>query len=396
MKTDFDKYISDQVQNIEENLQVGNWEKFQTDYARHRRVKMVRLITPAVAAAAAIIVLLFSVSNNIDNRPLLLRNNYPLIADNTPTIHVEIPALRKDFKPLRERKNHEPTLSDNYFSADSQPQIDTDALIREKSEPDKFEHATKKDSIHQPIPSYDYFETNNATAYIPPKDSPKLSIGVSGGQGLAGYNQVDLPIGAFQYRTSYAEENPRGGISHEQPRDSILMEKPVDNFSHNNNIEEINYKHRPPITFGISLGINFTQRLALITGLDYSLYLSEKVISYTDKLSNEIQQQQLHYLGLPLRLNYTIYSKNSFEWYAGGGVKVEKCIYAKSGTTVLKESNFLLSVLLTTGIQYKITRNFSIYCEPYCSHLFSDTRLPSYRSENPLEISAKLGIRVNL
>jgi hypothetical protein len=142
------------------------------------------------------------------------------------------------------------------------------------------------------------------------------------------------------------------------------------------------------------LGINFTQRLALITGLDYSLYLSEKVISYSDKISSEIQQ--LHYLGLPLRLNYTIYSKNSFEWYAGGGVKVEKCIYAKSGTTVLKESNFLLSGLLTTGIQYNITRNFSIYCEPYCSYLFSDTRLSSYRSENPFEISAKLGIRVNL
>ena len=62
MKTDFDKYISDQIQNIEENLQVGNWGKFQTRYARHRGVKMVRIIIPVAAAAAAIIVLLLSVS----------------------------------------------------------------------------------------------------------------------------------------------------------------------------------------------------------------------------------------------------------------------------------------------------------------------------------------------
>jgi hypothetical protein len=393
MKTDFDKYISDQIQNIEENLQVGNWGKFQKHYARHRRVKMVRFIIPAVAAASAILFLLLSGINNIDNGPIRMRNNYPLIAENTPTIQVDIPTLRKDFKPLRERKNHEPTQSDNFHIADSKPQIDTVTLIREKSEPEKLEHTTKQDTTYQSIPSYDYFETNNATAYIPKQSVPKLSIGVSGGQGLAGYDQVDLPFGAFQYRTSYAEENPRGGISHEKPRDSILMDKPVDNLVAGK-IEEVSYKHRPPITFGISLGINFTQRLALITGLDYSLYLSEILISYSDKKSSEMQQ--LHYLGLPLRLNYTIYSKNSFEWYAGGGFKVDKCIYAKSGATVLKESDFLLSALLTTGIQYKITRNLSIYCEPYCSYLFSDTRLPSYRSENPLEISAKLGIRVNL
>ena len=393
MKTDFDKYISDQIQNIEENLQVGNWEKFQTDYARHRRVKTVRFIIPVVAAAAAIIILLLSITDNIDNRPLQIRNNYLLIAENTPTISTEIPAFRKIFMPSLKREHHEPTISDNLHITDSQQQIDTDTLIREKSESEKFEPPTKRDTTYQSIPSYDYFETNNATAYIPPKSSPKLSIGVSGGPGLSSLGLINEPIGIYHLRTAPPTERPREDSDLGNTRDSILMEKPVDNIVAGK-IEEVSYKHKPPITFGISLGINFTQRLALITGLDYSLYLSEKVISYSDKISSEIQQ--LHYLGLPLRLNYTIYSKNSFEWYAGGGVKVEKCIYAKSGTTVLKESNFLLSGLLTTGIQYNITRNFSIYCEPYCSYLFSDTRLSSYRSENPFEISAKLGIRVNL
>ncbi len=388
MKTDFDKYISDQIQNIEENLQVGNWGKFQKHYARHRRVNMVRLIIPIVAAAAAIIILLLSITDNIDNGPLQIRNNYPLIAENTPTIQVDIPTLRKDFKPLRECKNHEPTLSDNFHIADSELQIDTDTLIREKSEPDEFEHPTKKDTTYQSIPSYDYFITDNATAYISKKKLPKVSIGVSGGQGLANRNQIQI----YQLRMASAYQGPRDYTSNEKQRDSILTEKPLDNILVGN--EEYSYNHRPPITFGISLGINFTQRLGLITGLDYSLYLSNKEISSIVTKRNEMQQ--LHYLGLPLRVNYTIYSKNSFEWNAGGGIKVEKCIYAKSGTTVLKESNFLLSALLTTGIQYNITRNLSIYCEPYCSYLFSETELPSYRSEKPFEISAKLGIRVNL
>ena len=388
MKTDFDKYISDQIQNIEENLQVGNWGKFQTRYARHRGVKMVRIIIPVAAAAAAIIVLLLSVSNNIDNRPLQLRNHYPLIAENTPTIITEIPAFRKVFMPSLKREHHEPTISDNLHITDSQQQIDTDTLIREKSESEKFEPPTKRDTTYQSIPSYDYFKTDNATAYMPKKKLPKVSIGVSGGQGLANRNQIHI----YQLRMASAYQGPRDYTSNEKQRDSILTEKPLNNILVEN--EEHSYNHRPPITFGISLGINFTQRLGLITGLDYSLYLSNKEISSIVTKRNEMQQ--LHYLGLPLRVNYTIYSKNSFEWNAGGGVKVEKCIYAKSGAEVLKESNFLLSALLTTGIQYNITRNLSIYFEPYCSYLFSDTRLPSYRSEKPFEVSASLGIRVNL
>ncbi len=441
MKTDFDKYISDRMQNIEENLQVGNWGKFQKHYARHRRIKIVRLIIPVVAAAAAMIVLLLSITNNIDNGPLQLRNNYPLIAQNTPTVQVEIPALRKDFKHLSIRKNPEPTLSDILHIADPQPHLDTETLMQDKSDPIKVEKRTKKDPADQTVPSYDYFETIDASETGHKKSSPKFSIRVSGGQGLTGYSQINLPRGIFAERLASASNNPESQNNkynipeyvpehltylsegpligspdgkpgdekpyikpgeklyikpgEKKPWDVILMEKPVDGTcSENTKIEGMSYKHRPPITFGVSLGINLTPRFAFITGLDYSLYHSRKTIEYPGETKTEMQQ--LHYLGLPLRLNYTIYSKSSFEWYAGGGVIVEKCIYAKSETTVLKETNFLWSLAVTTGIQYNITRNFSIYCEPYCSYLLSETTLPSYRNDNALEISANFGIRVNL
>jgi len=433
MKTDFDKYISDRIQDIEDNLQVGNWGKFQKHYARHRRIKMVRFIIPVVAAAAAIIVLLLSITNNLDNGPLQLRNNYPLIAEITPTIQVEIPALRKDFKHLLRRERPEPTLSDILHTADPQPHLDTETLIREGSDSIKVEKRAKKDPADQIVPSYDYFETIDASETGHKKSSPKFSIRVSGGQGLTGYSQINLPRGIFAERLASASNNPESQKNKynipeyetehgtylsegpligspdgkpgdekpyikpgdKKPWDVILMEKPVDGTcSENTKIEGMSYKHRPPITFGVSLGINLTPRFAFITGLDYSLYHSTKTIKYPGDTKTEIQQ--LHYLGLPLRINYTIYSKNSFEWYAGGGVIVEKCIYAKSGTTVLKETNFLWSVALATGIQYNITRNFSVYCEPYCSYLLSETTLPSYRNDNALEISANFGIRVNL
>ena len=59
MKTDFDKYISDQIQNIEDNLQVGNWDAFKVCYAKKRRAKAIRFIVPIAAAASIIMAFVF-------------------------------------------------------------------------------------------------------------------------------------------------------------------------------------------------------------------------------------------------------------------------------------------------------------------------------------------------
>ena len=59
MKTDFDKYISDQIQNIEDNLQVGNWDAFKVCYAKNRRTKTMRFIIPITVAASIIMAFVF-------------------------------------------------------------------------------------------------------------------------------------------------------------------------------------------------------------------------------------------------------------------------------------------------------------------------------------------------
>lgn len=159
-------------------------------------------------------------------------------------------------------------------------------------------------------------------------------------------------------------------------------------------MENVHYKHLPPITIGVSIGINLSKRFTVITGLDYSLYLSHKEITSSKGVRDEMQQ--IHYLGLPIRCDYTIYSNKSFEWYIGGGLEIEKCVSAASGTTSFREKNFLWSAVATTGIQYNISRNISLYCEPYCSYLLSETNLFSYRSANHIGVSAKLGIRFDL
>lgn len=360
MKTDFDKYISDQIQNIEDNLHVGNWDAFQVRYAKNRRAKAIRFIIPIAVAASIIMVFVFfgreSNSNEVNNS----NKEIALIADNNAIIEIEIPECKNGL--TASHRPHKVTVPDSITIAESNNQEDSVTTIEIENHSSVPKSST--DTSSRLRASYTDFETEIIDADRPKAYKPKFSIGLSGGPGMTSR------VGAYRQMSG-------GG-------NGILSGE----------MENVHYKHLPPITVGVSIGINLSKRITIITGLDYSLYLSHKDISSSKGVRNEMQQ--IHYLGLPIRCDYTIYSNKSFEWYVGGGFKVEKCISASSGTTSFKEKNFLWSAVVTTGIEYNITKNISLYCEPYCSYLLSETNIFSYRSDNPIGVSANLGIRFNL
>ena len=353
MKTEFDKYISDQIQNIEDCLQVGNWNAFQVRHAKYRRAKAIRFIMPVAAAASIIMAFVLfgreSSSNEVNNS----NKEISLIADNTATIKTEIPKCKKGL--AASHRPHKVTVPDSIIIAETNNQEDSVTTIEIEIESNSSVPKSSTDTSSQLRDSYTHFET---------EIKPKLSIGLTGGPGMTSRAGAYLQM---------------SGVG-----DGIFGAE----------MESVHYKHLPPITFGVSMGINLSERFTVITGLDYSLYLSYKEITSSKGVRNEMQQ--IHYLGLPIRCDYTIYSNKSFEWYVGGGFEVEKCVSASSGTTSFKEKNFLWSAVATTGIQYNITKNISLYCEPYCSYLLSETSLFSYRTENPVTISAKLGLRFDL
>lgn len=360
MKTDFDKYISNQIQNIEDNLQVGNWDAFQVRYAKNRRAKAIRFIMPIAAAASIIIAFVFFGSDSNSNEVNYSNKEITLIADNTAIIEIEIPECKNGLTVSH--RPHKVTAPDSIIIAETNNQEDSVTTIEIESNSSVPKSST--DTSSRLRASYTHFETEIIDADLPKAYKPKFSIGLSGGPSMTSR------AGAYRQMSGGGNGILSGGM------------------------EDVHYKHLPPITFGVSIGVNLNKRFTIITGLNYSLYLSHKEISSSKGVRNEIQH--IHYLGLPIRCDYTIYSNKSFEWYIGGGFEVEKCVSASSGTTSFREKNFLWSAVVTTGIQYDISRNISLYCEPYCSYLLSETSLFSYRSDNPIEVSANLGIRFNL
>ena len=69
------------------------------------------------------------------------------------------------------------------------------------------------------------------------------------------------------------------------------------------------YMHRMPVVVGLSTRISVTEKLGITTGLEYSMYTSQ----YTHPRLNRPLAQYVHYLGIPVRLDW---SPVSGRWFA--------------------------------------------------------------------------------
>ncbi|KAA6310251.1 hypothetical protein EZS27_038412, partial [termite gut metagenome] len=86
-------------------------------------------------------------------------------------------------------------------------------------------------------------------------------------------------------------------------------------------------KHRQPVSVGLTVHKELSERFAFETGLVYT-YLSSKLSAGNDTDYYK-QDQTLHYVGVPLKANVSLYKKGRTDLYAAGGGMVEKCVSGK-------------------------------------------------------------------
>lgn len=156
-------------------------------------------------------------------------------------------------------------------------------------------------------------------------------------------------------------------------------------------------KHHAPITMGLSVRLPLTDRLALTSGLVYTLLKSDFTSLRKDR------EQTLHYLGIPLGVNYNVWGYKRFSIYAVGGVQADFNIKA-----TLKESfpvNSLsigkdrvqFSALVGPGLQLDVTKEFGIYVEPTARYYFNNgSNVDNYYKDMPWNLNFNAGLRLTL
>ena len=147
-----------------------------------------------------------------------------------------------------------------------------------------------------------------------------------------------------------------------------------------------------PLKTGLSVRIPLADRLSVTTGLEYSLYACR-----VETLTRIEKMRCAHYLGIPVRLDWTLASNRWLDVYLGAGASVDYCVRATYGGRPIPKDRFAFSLLGAGGIQLNLTPRLGLYLEPELSWTApSNCRvLNTFRTARPLTFSVATGLRYN-
>lgn len=157
------------------------------------------------------------------------------------------------------------------------------------------------------------------------------------------------------------------------------------------NYEDYSFRHHQPLSFGLSVRKEFAYGLSLESGVNYTLLWSDVSM----QSGGEDISQKLHFIGVPLRLNWQFLETGRFSMYVGAGGMLEKCVSAKFGTKSVDEPKVQWSVAGAVGAQYRLGNYVGLYFEPEVSHYFTETTLRTSRTDSSLSLTLRLGVRLS-
>ena len=148
-----------------------------------------------------------------------------------------------------------------------------------------------------------------------------------------------------------------------------------------------------------------SKRWSIDAGLSYTRHRSE-LTRKTGGVVNETQQT-LHYLGVPVNVNYRIVGNRRFNVYASAGVMGEKLLKGKRKSVAeydgvpeeeqaenVKEKRAQLSVNAAIGAEYKLYDRLSVFAEPGVSYYFDNgSDLTSIYKDRPTNFNLNVGLR---
>lgn len=157
-------------------------------------------------------------------------------------------------------------------------------------------------------------------------------------------------------------------------------------------------KHNMPVSFGATVSYALNDRLALISGLVYTLATSSFEHGMSSSASKD--EQTLHYVGIPLTASYTVWSNSWLKTYVNAGGQADFNVSAKveteGHTTDIDKDRAQLSVGAAAGVQLNVIKQMGVYVEPGVRYYFDNgSNVQTVFKEHPCNFSLQMGLRWN-
>lgn len=157
-------------------------------------------------------------------------------------------------------------------------------------------------------------------------------------------------------------------------------------------------KHNMPVSFGATVSYDLNDRLALTSGLVYTLATSSFEHGTSSNASKD--EQTLHYVGIPLTASYTIWGNSWLKTYVNAGGQADFNVSAKveteGHTTDIDKDRAQLSVGAAAGVQLNVIKQMGVYVEPGMRYYFDNgSNVQTVFKEHPCNFSLQMGLRWN-
>ncbi|MBF6627594.1 MAG: hypothetical protein ITG04_03675 [Proteiniphilum sp.] len=226
----------------------------------------------------------------------------------------------------------------------------------------------------------------------------RIILALNGRGGLTSFQQtVNSPMTLRS--ATLDDQNQYGG----EPNKTVLT---ANNSA--GNVSEM--EHDQPVSFGFTLSKSLFDDLYIETGLVYT-YLASKVRN-TNTNFQVNETQRLHYLGIPLNVNYNLFSLNKLNVYASVGGMLEKDLYGEyrkvgegqteefnssseeEEITRISQRNPQLSVNAGLGLSYPIYNGLKMYGKIGGAYYFdANNEYKTIYSDRKIVMDLNVGLR---
>ena len=427
MMEDWTDIIGEELADIEEPLPADDWNVLQQKYAASKRKKRAAVFAWAgsltgIAAAVALVLLLMRPGESpvMDD---LTAEEIPPVEDVMPADTVADPDSvlaepdNEVVGPVAPLKRSRPAveiiekqLDDEVLMAENpadDPVEDmpedndldnkdfgekgSDEKVSDGDGHETFDVIRDTTSVNDRLMADNFLDLEDFPEVAPKRQRRPVSVGMSGSvSGTPVIRMMDV------YEPPHADhEQP---IPPDPPADSTGVDMPDQEplqarMKTGSKGYTDKYTHEIPVSIGVSARFRLTDRLSVNTGLNYTRYNSTRNRRYNNTSRSESARQSVHYLGIPVRLDWMLVNRKHFNFYMGAGVQMDKCLYATVGDERLHEKQFLFGVNGSLGFQFNIVPMVGLYFEPDFSYSLNEGSLQTFRTREPFMISARAGLR---
>ena len=159
-------------------------------------------------------------------------------------------------------------------------------------------------------------------------------------------------------------------------------------------------KHHAPVSVGMQIAFGVAPRLSLSTGVVYTRTSSD---FYPYAPNNDYNVHQvLHYVGIPVGLNYELWRSGGFHAYVMAGAEADynvKNDTDEDGTRKqdAKRDRVQFSGKASLGAQYDISPSVGLYIEPGAKYYFDNgSDVENTFKDKKLNFNLQFGLRFNL